>query len=100
MVVLIGPPALLLGVFDAVARLSDYPLLRVVDALLIALLALVWIVPITSFMLFLEPDIFGNVDTAPWQTCLGYFIGQEFSLALLVIFSVMARRVARRPFVP
>jgi hypothetical protein len=32
--------------FDAAAPHVDYPLLKALDALLIALLALVWIVPI------------------------------------------------------
>ncbi len=96
MVVLTGLPAAVLGVFDIAAQLSRYSLLRVLDAALIVLFALLWIVPVTSFMLFLEPDIFGNIDVPSLPTALGLFLGGEFSLALLLILSVAGRVVARR----
>ncbi len=93
MVVLIGPPAVAFGIFDAVARLLGNPLVGIVNGLLIASLAPVWIIQVTAFMF---DDMGRPLGTAAWQTCLGLFLGQEFSLALLVMLSVVIRRFVRR----
>jgi hypothetical protein len=90
------PPAVVLGMFDAAARHLDYPLLKALDALLIALLALVWIVPIQWAWLSVDWDMFGSIDIPTWSDYIGVLIGAELGLVLLVLVSVTVRLILRR----
>lgn len=90
------PPAMVLGMFDAAARHLDYPLLKALDALLIALLALVWIVPIQWAWLSVDWDMFGRTDILTWSVYIGVLIGAELGLVLLMLLSVTFRSILRR----
>jgi hypothetical protein len=91
-------PAIALGMVDAAARHLDYPLLKALDALLIALFALAWIVPIQWAWLAADWDMFGNTETTipTWPAYIGVFIGAELGLALLMLVSVTVRLILRR----
>jgi len=58
--ILTGLPAVVLGIFDAAARVIGHPLLRALDALFLVLLALVWIVPIQSVFLDMRAELAGS----------------------------------------
>jgi hypothetical protein len=90
------PPAIVLGMFDAAARRLDYPLLKALDALLIILLALAWIVPIQWAWLSVDWDMFGRIDIPTWSVYIGVLIGAELGLALLMLVSVTVRLLLRR----
>jgi hypothetical protein len=87
------PPAIILGMFDAAARHLDYPLLKALDALLIALFALAWIVPIEWAWLAADWD---ETNIPTWPAYLGVLIGAELGLILLVLVSVTGRLIVRR----
>jgi len=89
------PTAIALGMFDAVARHLDYPLLKALDALVIALLALVLMVPMEWALLTVE-DNFGSNNIPTWPSYLGVLIGAELGLVLLVLTSVTLRSILRR----
>jgi hypothetical protein len=82
--------------FDAAARRLDYPLLKALDALLIILLALAWIVPIQWAWLSVDWDMFGRIDIPTWSVYIGVLIGAELGLALLMLVSVTVRLLLRR----
>jgi purine-cytosine permease-like protein len=85
--------------FDAAARHLDYPLLKALDALLIFLLALAWIVPIEWAWLAADWDMFGNNDEtniSTWPAYIGVIIGAELGLVLLMLVSVTLRLILRR----
>jgi hypothetical protein len=82
--------------FDAAARHLDYPLLKALDALLIALLALAWIVPIEWAWLSVDWDMFGSIDIPTWPVYIGVLIGAELGLVLLMVLSVTVRLILRR----
>jgi hypothetical protein len=90
------PPALVLGLFDAAARVIGYPLLNALDALLLVLLALVWIVPIESVFLDMRVELAGSsdVELPSEQVYLGVLAGAELSLVLLLLVSVSTRLIA------
>jgi hypothetical protein len=90
------PPAIVLGMFDAAARHLDYPPLKALDALLITLLALAWIVPIQWAWLSVDWDMFGRTDIPTWSVYFGVLMGAELGLALLMLLSVTFRLILRR----
>lgn len=95
-VILTAPFAVVLGFFDAAARVLGYPLLKALDAALLVLLALLWIVPILSLFLDMRAELAGggNVDLPTQQAYLGGLAGAELSLGLLLLVSVSTRLIA------
>jgi hypothetical protein len=90
-----APPAVVLGLFDAAARIIGHPLLKVLDALLLVLLALVWIVPIQALWLGTETiTASGSEDVPSEQFYLGVLASAELSLVLLLAMSVSTRLIA------
>lgn len=92
-----APPAIVLGLFDAAARIIGHPLLKALDALLLILFALIWVVPIEWLWLDTETisAAFGDKDVPSRDVYLGVLAGAELSLILLLIVSVSTRLISR-----
>jgi hypothetical protein len=100
----IVPLALVLGAIDAAARRSSRPLVQalllVVDALLIVLFALVWIVHIEYSLLRIYGSCVAEYAceriTRSWPEYIGVLIGAELGLVVLMVVSVTIQLIVRR----
>jgi hypothetical protein len=91
--ILTVPLGAFLGEVDAAARRSSHPLMLVVDALLIVLFALVWIVPFEILLSYGFCDVYTCTTITPgWPEYVGVLIGAELGLVMLMVVSVRRRR--------
>jgi hypothetical protein len=96
--VLIVPIALVLGVFDAAARLSSRPDLLALDASLIVLFAVVLLALLGNALpdrgsCVAEYECVTITPNSNWPENTGVFIGAELGLVVLMVVSVTIRLI-------